>query len=99
MQIGLVELYNQHLHGRTNRTSPNIDGNYIVIYAFEPKDFVADPSDALQSLGSLTQYRSQNNDVQPSLELVNITRMEGGEDVAVILTGRVKRLQRLWRRR
>ena len=102
MKIGLVEFYDPSLHGRTNRSSPDIDGNYIVIYAFNPVEFAEDPSSALQSLASLTQHRLRTGErttLRPSLELVSVARLQGGEDVATMLTSRIVSLQRLWRRR
>ena len=98
MKVGLVELYDKSVHGRSSWTSPDIDGQHIVIYSFDPVEFAEDPSDALLSLHGLTRARNHIS-VRPSLELIRITRLEGGEDVATILTSRITQVQRLWRER
>ena len=99
MRIGLTELYDASLHGRTENTSPNIAGEHLVVYSFCPQKFAADPSEALALLSSLTQVRSNSGAQPPSLQLVEVRRLSGNEDVATIRTDGITRLQRLWRRK
>ena len=99
MRIGLTELYDASLHGRTENTSPDIAGEHLVVYSFCPQEFVADPSEALGLLSSLSQVRCNTGAHPPSLQLVEVRRLKGNEEVATIRTDGITRLQRSWRRK
>jgi hypothetical protein len=97
MIISLVERYSPTIHGRTEHTSPGIEGRFLALEMYNPIDFAADPSLANSHLATLRQARTKGSDT--SLELVSIERLQGGEDVAVIRTSAIARFQSVWRAR
>ena len=97
MIVSLVERYSPAIHGHTEHTSPEIKGRFLALETYDPIDFASDPSLANAHLATLRQVRDKHTDTR--LELVSIERLQGGEDVAVIRTRGIVRLQSAWRAR
>ena len=98
--IGLVERYDRRLHGHTESTSQDIDGRSLVLETYDPAEFAEDPTLARAHLASLRQARKDlsTSSPSPSLELVTVIRLDGGEDVAEFRTHGITLFQRIWRR-
>ena len=113
MHIAICEIFNQNIHGKTNQSTPGIDSHILVnntltIDEFMNNEWVIMLDMMRQSYQSyspnikqhpyIRNYKHIVNDPRYyKLDIVQTQMLEGGECVAVIKTGLLKKLQRRWR--
>ena len=95
--IALTETYTAAIHGRTHDTSPGIEGRRLVLDTYDPTEFSKDPSLAVACLSCLLSRRLPYL-TDPKLELVDVERLEGNEDVSVQQPCPIAQFQRRWRK-
>jgi len=113
MHIAICEIFNQNIHGKTNESTREIDTHILVNTTFTIAEFMNNEWVSLidmmrQSYQSyspnikqhpyIRNYKHIVNDPRYyKLDIVQTQMLEGGECVAVIKTGLLKKLQRRWR--
>ena len=94
--VALTETYTPEIHGRTSNTSPGIRGRRLVLDTYDPIEFGKDPSLAAACLACLLSRRLPYL-TNPKLELVDVERLPGNEDVSIQQPCPITLFQRLWR--
>jgi len=110
--LALCELHHPTLHGFDDESSPDINGHYLASYTFDADDFYRNEWKAVAALMRISYATREipphalvRNYAQvhcapeySSLQLVETKELEGGECVAALKTGIIKKIQRSWRR-
>ena len=91
--IAICRLYDPHINGRTIHSSPNIDGQFMVVYTITPDEYFS-----YNNFIQLINMFSIPNIQQYSLEIIQPHELSGGECVACFKTFWLKILQRKCRR-
>ena len=91
--LALVEQYNDKYHGRTKCSSNDIENNYMIVYIITPEEFYNDEYIVYKKLSD-NNKKIMNNDINTSLEIVQVLELNGLEQVGIIKTLWLKILQR-----
>jgi hypothetical protein len=113
MHIAICEIYNKNIHGKTNQSSLGIDSHILVNTTFTNDEFMNNDwvpildmmrqsyqgySPNIKQHERVRNYQRIVDDQRYyKLDIVQTQMLEGGECVAVIKTGLLKKFQRRWR--
>ena len=113
MHLAICEIFNKNIHGKTNQSTRGIDSHILVNNTFTRDEFMNNEWVPMidmmrQSYQSYSPNIKQHNYIRNyqrivedpryyKLDIVQTQMLEGGECVAVIKTGLLKKIQRRWR--
>ena len=113
MYIAICEIFNQNIHGKTNQSTPGIDSHILVNNTFTIDEFMNNEWVPMldmmrQSYQAYSPNIKQHDHIRNyphivddpcyyKLDIVQTQMLEGGECIAVIKTGLLKKIKRRWR--
>lgn len=113
--LAICELFNPVLHGLTNKSSPCIQGQFLVHSSFTMEEFMEDEwTDILDMMKAQyasypehykthTNIRNYKNLIKDGhlfkLDIVQMIELSGGETVGIIKTNGLKLFQRICKRK
>ena len=113
MHIAICEIFNQNIHGKTSQSTLGIDTHILVNNTFTIDEFMNNEwvpmldmmrqsyqaySPNIKQHTYIRNYQRIVDDPRYyKLDIVQTQMLEGGECVAVIKTGLLKKIQRRWR--
>lgn len=113
--LAICELFNPVLHGLTNKSSPCIQGQYLVHSSFTMEEFMEDEwteildmmkahySSYPEHYKTHTDIRNYKNLIKDGhlfkLDIVQMIELSGGETVGIIKTNGLKLFQRICKRK
>ena len=113
--IAMCEIFNEHIHGMTTMSSPDIETHWLVSYTFTQEEFMNDEwkselevmrnaydlyPEVLKHHRYIRNYSTiVNHPSYYKLDLVEVLELPGGECVGILKTNCIQRLQRRWRNR
>ena len=107
MILALCEPYHPSRHGHTQHSSPGVAGHFLLLETVGYSDWRDEgaklaaglPPPARAPHPWLRNYATAARSSRLSgLHIIRETELQGGESVAVIHTGAIRRLQKAWRR-
>lgn len=107
-QLGVCLLWNEHYHGFTNNSSPNIKHHWMYEVPINNTDFMGNLDylnefnehilDFLNLQDDNVPFKIQRQYRNIKIDIVEVKRLEGQEDIAIIKTCWLKFIQRKWKR-
>lgn len=113
--LAICELFNPVLHGLTDKSSPCVQGQFLVHSSFTMEEFMEDEwIDILDMMKKQYASYPDNYKTHPSirnynnlikqeqffqLDIVKMIELSGGETVGLIKTNGLKRFQRMYKRK
>ena len=112
-KLAICEIFNRHIHGHTQHSSPGIDEHILINDEVTSDEFMNNEwMESINMLRDAWQTIPYNLKQHPTIrnyqhivsgpnyykvDIIEMIELSGGEQIAIIKTGGLKTIQRRWR--